>query len=354
MTRRGAPRRPRRASPAPAGIRFGGAEGADPRREANRAPASARAFAALGADDAYRRVALAPEHVGGCDERFEVWERATRTAWEVRETSPFHELPSQRLATLAERISVVRGRPIQCFGTMSLTLLNEAGEPAQVMRADQSLYLHPRRANIVGPEAMVVGRNHYPDVVLEVDRTTDVRRHKLALYQAWGFPEVWVEVPDGSPRPRDAWGTTIHILEAGAYRAAEESAALPGWRAAEIHQALNEESLSAQTVAVLERLGAALGARDGSGPEDDPLLGPMLSKARRAAFEGELGRRAAMVRRIMKARGLQVAEDFPLGARGFADAAPETAVDAALRCAGEADFLARLGRTGPATRRQRS
>ena len=193
---------------------------------------------------------------------------------------------------------------------------------------------------------MVVGRNQHPDVVLEVDRTTDVRRHKLALYEAWGFPELWVDVPDESPRPRKTWGTTINILTNGVFHEAGQSVAFPGWRAEEIHQALNEDSLTPQTVAVLERIGAVLGTRKGTGPQDDLLLGPMLAQARRAgqaeAFEDELARRAAMVRRIMAARGLRVAEGFPLGEPGFADAAAETVADAALRCADAADFLARL------------
>ena len=327
---------------ADAGVRSGRGAGANPRREANGASTSGCPLAALASDDAYRPFHLSAEDVDDYDERFDVWDRRTRTAWEVRETGPFHERPSQRLATLAERISLVRGHPIQCFGTMSLTLLDDDGKPGQVMRADQSLYLHPRRANIVGPKAMVVGRNQHPDVVLEVDRTTDVRRHKLALYEAWGFPELWVDVPDESPRPRKTWGTTIHILTAGVFHEAEESVAFPGWRTEEIHQALNEDSLTAQTVAVLERVGAVLGDRKGTGPQDDLLLGPMLAQARAAAFEGELARRAAMVRRIMTTRGLQVAERFPLGERGFADAAPEAVADAALRCADAADFLARL------------
>ena len=42
--------------------------------------------------------------------------------------------------------------------------------------------------------AMVVGEDDFPDVVLEVDHTTDVHRGKLALYESWGFPEVWAEV----------------------------------------------------------------------------------------------------------------------------------------------------------------
>lgn len=264
----------------------------------------------------------------------------------MRETSPYHELPGQRLATLAERISLVRGRSIQCFGAMSLMLPDAAGRAVRVMQADQALYLHPQRANIVGPKAMVVGRNHFPDVVLEVDRATDVRRHKLALYEQWGFPEISVDVPDESPRPRNAWGTTIRVLAKGAYREVRESRAFPGWRDSEIHQALNEVSLTAQTAAALARLGAMFGAREGTGPEDDLLIGPMLRDARAAAFAGELARRAEMVRRILTVRHLQAAEPFPLGEDGFADAAPTVLADAALHCADAADFLARMRRPG--------
>ena len=58
-----------------------------------------------------------------------------------------------------------------------------------------------------------------PDVVLEVDYSTDVRVRKLRLYEAWGFPEVWVDVPDERSSPRSRLcGLTIHVLEAGRYR----------------------------------------------------------------------------------------------------------------------------------------
>ena len=56
--------------------------------------------------------------------------------------------------------------------------------------------MHSRRARLSGSKAMMEGEDDFPDVVLEVDHTTDVRRAKLGLYEAWGFPEVWVEVPD--------------------------------------------------------------------------------------------------------------------------------------------------------------
>ena len=112
-------------------------------------------------------------------------------------------------------------------------------------------------------------------MTLEVDNTTDVRRGKLLLYEAWGFPELWVEVPDARAPSRPAGrasGLTIHLLEDGTYQASPESRAFPGWRAEDIHSAFNEAVPSPRTHAILERLGRALGARGGTGPDDDPLL----------------------------------------------------------------------------------
>ena len=97
---------------------------------------------------------------------------------------------------------------------------------------------------------MVIGEHDFPDVVLEVDHTTDVRRGKLWLYEEWGFPEVWVEVPERYAPSRPAGrlpGLVIHLLEGGRYRTAPESHAFPGWTAEEIHTALNEPALSAAT-----------------------------------------------------------------------------------------------------------
>ena len=165
------------------------------------------------------------------------------------------------------------------------------------MQADQSVYLHPRRAHLPGPTAMVVGENDFPDVVLEVDYSTDVRRGKLGLYESWGFPKVWVEVPDrrapSRPRGRMA-GLTIHVLEAGAYRVSGESRAFPGWTAQGVHAALNETTPSARTYATVERVGTRLGAREGTGPENDPLL---RSQRRQGRAEGVRRGRAEGVRR---------------------------------------------------------
>ena len=114
----------------------------------------------------------------------------------------------------------------------------------------------------------MVGRGRYPDVVLEVDHTTDVRRGKLKLYEAWGFPELWVEVPErrAPSRPKSRMpGLTIHLLEGGAYRQSSASAAFPGWRAEDIHEALNEVGRSVRTNAILERMGRAVGGAGGDG-----------------------------------------------------------------------------------------
>jgi hypothetical protein len=141
---------------------------------------------------------------------------------------------------------------------------------------------------------------------------------------------------------------------AGAFRASAVSGAFPGWTAAEIHAALNETELSEPTFAVLHRVGAALGRRDGTGPDDDPMLGwhrrqrwaeGVAQGRAEGVAEGRAATRLQMVRGILRARGIAVSD------RGLAGV-PEVdvtsddaaAVRAALACSDEADFLARLRR----------
>ena len=210
------------------------------------------------------------------DGRFEYWDGDTETAWVVSEpTSATHEQPSQRLAGLGQIVAGVRGSPIECYGTMDLLLRNEHGEKWRIMQADQSVYLHPARARLP-VDAMEIGEHDYPDVVLEVDHTTDVRRGKLGLYETWGFPEIWVDTPESGyavKRPAGVSpGMTIYLLEGGVYRTAGQSRAFPGWTAVELHTAFNEEMLSPETSRVLRRVGRTLGAREGTGPDDTPWL----------------------------------------------------------------------------------
>ena len=298
------------------------------------------------------------------DRRLEYWDAATETAWVCEPVTAYHERPARLLGRLAERIAQVRGSRIECYGSMDLLLRDDRGEPQHIMQADESLYLRPDRARLPGA-AMVIGEDDFPDVVLEVDHSTDVRRGKLSLYEWWGFPEVWVDVPEAPspsrPRARRS-GLTIHVLEDGRYRESAESRAFPGWTAAEIHVALNEPEPSERTSAVLERVGGVLGAREGTGPDDDPLL----RSQRRAGFERgrlegrEQGRmegraeglnegvrraREEMIRQILRSRGIEVSEGFSAGP-AFAAASEAELLAAALACTDEVDFLATLDRVG--------
>ena len=309
--------------------------------------------------------------------RLEVWDARSGTAWMVSEpTSPTHESPSHGLAGLVERIGAVRGSPIKCYGSMDLLVRDEFGKPRRVIQADQTVYLYPSRVDLLGSSAMVVGEHPYPDVVLEVDHTTDVRRGKLRLYEAWGFPEVWVEVPDRRTpkRPRGTLpGLTIHLLEEGVYRESPRSRAFPDWRAGAIHDALNEVEPSAWTHVRLERLGRALGERDGTGPDDDPLLRSLRDEGRaqgeargraeglaegeargrveglaegeaRGRVEGEARGRAKMALQILRSRGIGVSQGFPADLPAFHESSEEAVAAAALACESEEDFLARLRR----------
>ena len=289
-----------------------------------------------------RPVRIARDAIDDYEGRFEYWDSQTETAWVAREpTSVYHEGPGQQLAGLLTRIAAARGAPIVTLGTADLVLRDAEGARRRIMQADQMVYLDPVDTR---PRGMYVevGSDHLPDVVLEVDYATDARRGKLGLYEAWGFPEVWVEVPaGGSPRRRP--GLTIHRRAAGGYRAAPASVALPGWTAAEIHAALNEPVLSEATRVVLERVGRALGAAGGTGPNDDPWL----AAHRR---EGHAEGCADTCVEILRNRGLPVSER--LAAR-IAGADPAALVAAALACRDEEDLLARLDAARPAGRRDR-
>ena len=268
--------------------------------------------------------------------RVEHWHAATETAWIAREpTSPYHERPSRRLAALVERICQARGSDAACFGATDLRVRQEDGALGDFMQADETVYLHAARGNLPQGAQMVVGEDDLPDVVLEVDNTTDVRRGKLLAYQAWGFPEVWVEVPErGSPaRPAGLRrGLRIHLLEEGRYRESAESRAFPGWGAEEIHRALNETTMSEETTRILWRVGRALGEREGTGWEDDSLLG-RLGREQHARGVAETALR------VLRRRGIELTVDLsaPQGV------SPDALVEAALTADSEADFLARVG-----------
>ena len=284
-----------------------------------------------------RPIPLKREDLPDYDGRFEYWDGDTGTAWVVSEpTSATHEQPSQRLAGLGHVIAGVRGSPIECYGTMDLLLRNAQGEKWHIMQADQSVYLHPWCARLP-VDAMEIGGHDFPDVVLEVDHTTDVRRGKLKLYEAWGFPEVWVDVPEARyavGRPAGLVpGLTVYLLEGGGYRTAMQSRAFPGWTATEIHTALNEAVLSMETSRVLRRVGRALGVREGTGPDDTPWL----------RMERQESQRALLVRQAARRFGAGTAERLAALLLRIDDPDRLTEVgDRIVDCATGADLLDRV------------
>ena len=289
-----------------------------------------------------RPITIRRDEIATWDGRFEFWDAETETAWVMRDPTGFaHEGPSQRLAGLAQLIAAVRGASIECCGAMDLTLRNERGERWRILQADQAVYLHPGRSRRPRAGGMEIAVHDHPDVVLEVDNTTDVRRGKLGLYEAWGFPEVWVEVPEGYTPGRPAGrrpGLTIHLREGGAYRTALESRAFTGWTAEEIHAAMNEPEMSAATSDVITRVGRALGERGRTKPDHMPWLRAQRREAREEARPETM---AAVANGILTSRGLPGLA-APLGAEDLSGVADEDVVDALLRCEDEADLRARL------------
>ena len=133
---------------------------------------------------------------------------------------------------------------------------------------------------------------------------------------------------------------TIHRLEDGRYRSAPASHAFPGWTASEIHTALTEPATTTHTWRALERVGRTLGAREGTGPDDTPLLRSLGEQAR---AEGQAEELAAVVRSALRVRGIPVSDRFPDASAALADVPRDVLMAAALACVDEEDFRRRVG-----------
>ena len=259
------------------------------------------------------------EDVWAYEGRIEYWLRETGTAWVMRDAGPVHENAPNLLSELLTRMCLERGSRFLLAGAVYLMERGEDGRPRQVLVADQTVYLDRSVWRARDP-AIVLGVDPLPDVLLEVDHTTDIRRNKLPVYEAWGFPEVWVDTPDEpSPnRPRGVRpGLTIYVLAGGRYRTADESRAFPTWTAPQIHAALNESRLGSQTLADLTRVGRRLGEQEGTTPDDDPQLGRHRRQAREAGLRA--GRAEGLEQGIAKGLEQGIAKGLEQGrAEGIA------------------------------------
>ena len=312
-----------------------------------------------------REVPIGRDEIADYEGRYEFWNADTETALMVREpTSPYHERSSIRLARMTDRIAAASGIDIEVLGTSDLLLRDGAGNRHRIMQADQIVYTRPIMSRLLG-HAIEVAADEIPDVVLEVDLTTDVRRGKLMLYESWGFPEVWVEVPDerAPSRPNREPGVTLYVLGDDGYHEVESSIAFPTWTGAEIHAGMNEhrasKPISDATAAVLRRVGRLIGEAAGSGPDNDPFLRAEREESREEGrIEGRIegrvegrieGRVEGRVETLWETlRDVFAARAIPLSPHSKALLAASTDVpvitllDAARACRNEDDFWRRL------------
>ena len=154
---------------------------------------------------------------------------------------------------------------------------------------------------------------------------------------------------------RRAPGLAIHVRREAGYAEEAESRAFPGWKREDIFGALTEDLWTAGTIRALERVARAMGAREGTKPEDAPLTRSVSLEAEargeakgyeRGREEGrDEGRREmleANVRAVLAGRGIEAALDASED-RALIDALPaEALIEAALACTGEADFRRRV------------
>ena len=301
-----------------------------------------------------RAVRIPLREIEDFDGRLEYWDARNETAYVAEAASPHHEYRAQRFASCIQLIALRRGSPIDVIGASDIVVRGKEGGRERVLEPDQVAYLHPGETRPRGKE-ILRGVDHLPDVVLEVDHSTDARRRKLGLYESWGFPEVWVEVPDEPwhyrPKSRRS-GLTIHVLEGGRYVEAPSSRAFPGWTAQEIHAALNEWEASLETVDVLRRVADELAAAEGTGPDNDPFLRRERAEGRaqghaegRAEAQCDIVRTA--VHQAFAARGLVVTATLRSWLDDLADAPDAPAlIREAWECSDADDFLRRA--RGPA------
>ncbi len=314
---------------------------ADPLPKTPTAPREPRRPLDLADFPGCKAVHLPVEELDDYEGHIEYWEARTETAAILAEPATlYHDVPSAGVARLVEMIAQARGTEILALGSVDLVQRGERGDVEILMQPDALFFLD--RPWPTGRD-IDVDRGPLPDVVVEVDHTTDSRQRKLEVYASMGFPEVWVEVPEPAwlaPRTSGLPRLTIYLLEGDGYVESAVSRAFVGWRASEIHRALNEEGKSAETVAVVRRVGRRLGRAAGTGPDDDRFLGTEREESR---AEGRLEMARSLVRQALLARDLAITPAVEAWLERLSATTDTTAaIRAAVECRDAEDFLRRV------------
>jgi len=245
-----------------------------------------------------------------------------------------------QLGGLIERIAATRGTGIAVLRANELVIRGPDGNTRRIAPNTQLVYTHDTAKR--SSETVVIDDGELPDVVLDVDDTAVALRRRLSLYEKWGFPEVWVVVPDRlAPSGRvNVSRVAIHLRTRLGFVRAPRSAALTSWSAEEIRTALNEPQgfMSDGTIATLRRVGRLMRADADMGPDDDPI---------QPAERGELRAEPTMEDRIdaleemFGLRGLAVSPSFTVRVAALQRPLPNL-LRAAYECRDEDDFLERI------------
>ena len=259
---------------------------------------------------------------------------------DLRAPAPYRSSPKMRLGGLVERIAATRGAGIAVLRAKELLIRDPDGNTHRIGQKSEIVYT--QAAVTRAGETVVIDDGELPDVVFDADPAVALRR-KLSLYERWGFPEVWVLVPDrrGPNWHEGAPHVAIHLRTRLGYVRAPRSAALPSWSTEEIHTALDEPEgfMSDGTIAALRRVGRLMRADADVGPDDDPIL---------PAEQGELRTEPTMEDRIdaldemFSLRGFAVSPSFTVRVAALQRPLPYL-LRAAYECRDEDDFLERIG-----------
>ena len=191
-------------------------------------PVSALEFAGCDAI----RMTLAEYEALGDDNKVEFFDSAAGLAWRVQEPVAWeHEIPGSTLAALVRCVAMTRGSAIKCVGAGGLRLLDAESGQVRVIHPDGMVFLHPERDEAEIRSFLKVGEDAYPDVVLEVDNTRDIRRTSWRSTRNGGSPNCGSKCRTpgrragrGGLRPE----LRIYLLEGEQYVLSPESRAFVG------------------------------------------------------------------------------------------------------------------------------
>ena len=133
---------------------------------------------------------------------------------EIESPSPEHEHDAETLKLIVALFSGASGIPTAWFGSTTF----RRPDREQGFEPDGSFYVFEHEARMRGRRTIDLLVDPPPDLVLEVDASRSSLR-KLQMFAGFGIPEVW---------RKDGDRIAIMLLEAGGYREASQSQALPG------------------------------------------------------------------------------------------------------------------------------